>query len=215
MVADDDSLVIASLRAHRNILFGAKVHDNNNNNNKNEKSKAYTVADVCPPLVHVALEDAGHNGEQPQAMSTLHGLCEWVQNHVLPLLSVIEETENAAAAPEDESALPPQPVDDEQDRAAALQQLVQKWTNVEQEAVRAIATGIPRQGHSVVGTGTFRDGEAAWKQAAKVFAASSLSPECRLYHEADGQLIQIEHLADTKPAYLKSAGGAMARFVFM
>ncbi len=30
------------------------------------------------------------------------------------------------------------------------------------EAVQAIATGIPREGHSVVGIGTYRDAEEGW-----------------------------------------------------
>lgn len=36
------------------------------------------MKDVCLPLVDQAVRDAGENGEQPQAIASLNGLCEWI-----------------------------------------------------------------------------------------------------------------------------------------
>jgi hypothetical protein len=81
------------------------------------------------------------------------------------------------------------------------------------QAAYAIATGIPRPGHSVVGQGTFRDGAEAWKRLAEAYLPHAM--ESQLYLKHGAQLLHIEHLADTSPAYLQSAGGAMARFLFL
>ena len=83
------------------------------------------------------------------------------------------------------------------------------------EAVQAIATGIPRKGHSVIGVGTFRDGEKGWKALAREFVDRKLAEEVALYQKFGGQIVGIEHLADKNPSYLKSAGGAMARVFFL
>ena len=83
------------------------------------------------------------------------------------------------------------------------------------EAVRAIVTGIPREGHSVVGQGTYRDAEQAWKAFASEYVELGLASEASLYKEHGGKLVSIEHMADQNPVYLKSAGGAMARMFFV
>jgi hypothetical protein len=179
----EDTNIIASIRAHRNIIFGARVLTQH-------KSPLWTIDAVCPPLFKVALEDASAQGEQVQAVSTLHGLCDWVARNLgseteLPCPSrVLEDLQNDP----DATAL---------------------------EAVRAIATGIPRPGHSVIGQGTFRDARVAWERLAKEFIQYRLSEEAKLYQLAGAELVNIEHLADTQPAYLMAAGGAMARFFFM
>jgi len=155
---------LANLRAHRNIVFGAQFR-----------------IDLAAPLLRVALEDCSTEGEQPQAVSTLHGLSQWVcdcldgkqESDTLPTLDAINL-----------------------------------------EAITAIATGIPREGHFVVGQGTFRNGAQGWKALAREFLELGLSEEANLYRRADAQLVAIEHLADTNTKYLKSAGGAMARLVF-
>jgi hypothetical protein len=154
--AAEPSLLLASLHAHRNVLFGA--------------ASKYELKE-CLPLVHAALEDANTQGEQPQALATLHGLCDFVV-----------------------------------DRLDTLE-----LDQVSLEAVRAIATGIPRPGHSVVGQGTFRDGADAWK----VLAREYVSEEVQLYQAANAQVVDIELMADTSAPYLKSAGGAMARLFFL
>ncbi len=83
------------------------------------------------------------------------------------------------------------------------------------EAVKAIATGIPRPGHSVVGQGTFRDGQKAWEELGREYASKGLSKETSLYEAEGGKLVNIEHLADQSPDNMKSAGGAMARLFFL
>jgi len=82
-------------------------------------------------------------------------------------------------------------------------------------AIKAMATGIPREGHSVVGQGTFRDGEQGWDALAREFIELKKAEEVELYVNHGATLVTIEHLADTKPDYLRSAGGAMARLFFL
>ena len=84
------------------------------------------------------------------------------------------------------------------------------------EAAKAIATGVPRPGHSVVGQGTFRDGQDLWKELAHEYVVTvGGSAEANLYQQQGGNLVGIEHLADTSPANMKAAGGAIARFYFL
>lgn len=156
---------LASLRSHRNIIFGARLHAAENR----------SLVDVCGPLVERALDDCSAEGEQVQAVGALHGLSGWV---------------------------------------------VQNWDTFDlddditsKEAAYAIATGIPRTGHSVVGQGTFRDGAKAWKRLAAAYVPHN--DEAQLYMNHGAQLLHIEHMADTSSPYLKSAGGAMARFLFL
>jgi hypothetical protein len=170
---------LAKVHAHCNILFGAQSnHD--------------SVSDICAKLVEQALDDAGETGEQPQAVSTLHGLCDFVKEQLL----LLQDNSDACTS-------------------ATVLALQAANNTVALEAVRAIATGIPRPGHAVVGQGTHRDAGEAWSDLAREFIAIAGSDECVLYQTAGGQLISIELLADTNPDYLASAGGAMARFFFL
>mmetsp|Transcript_15663 Transcript_15663/g.23731 ORF Transcript_15663/g.23731 Transcript_15663/m.23731 type:complete len:246 (+) Transcript_15663:61-798(+) len=82
------------------------------------------------------------------------------------------------------------------------------------EACVAIATGIPRPGHSVVGQGTYRDGEIGWTQLAAEYVNRKDDGESLLYEESGGKLIGIDHLADTSREGLMEAGGSMARYKF-
>ncbi|EJK61063.1 hypothetical protein THAOC_18503, partial [Thalassiosira oceanica] len=90
------------------------------------------------------------------------------------------------------------------------------------EAVRAIATGVPRPGHGVVGAGTYRDGMRGWVALAREYAALATVPgdgdrrgleEVALYRAKDGEVASIEHLANTRD--LLDDGGAMARIFFV
>ena len=100
------------------------------------------------------------------------------------------------------------------------------------EAIRAIATGVPRPGHSVVGAGTYRDGQRGWEALAREYtnlvgaghesAGLDLSyvgrrglEEVALYRSREAEVSRIEHLAHTAPEYLREAGGAMARMFFV
>jgi len=173
-VQQDPSLIVASLWAHRNILFGARTTVN-----------GFTLQDIGQPLVEQAVHDAGENGEQPQAIASLAGLCDWVKTSL--------------QTPGD---------------CKALEEL-KSTSPIGFAAVQAMATGIPRSGHSVVGVGTYRDGEEGWKAIATEYVTRGLSDEASLYLQHGGRLVTIEHLADQNPHYLASAGGAMARLFFL
>jgi len=171
----DSKLKLASIYANKNIIFGAKVIT----------KSIGSMEEVCCGLVDAALEDASSQGEQPQGIATLHGLCDWVVRGV----------------------------NDEED-IRVLETLQAKDPQT-YEAVVAIATGVPRESHTVVGMGTFRDGQYGWGELAKEFVNRKLGDEVRLYESKGGELVAIEHLADHSEAYIKSAGGAMARFFFL
>lgn len=83
----------------------------------------------------------------------------------------------------------------------------------EREAVQAVATGVPRLGNSVVGVKTHKDAARGWTLLAREY--EPLAAECQLYRSLEQfSLIDIELLADKQPAYLKTAGGAMARYYY-
>jgi hypothetical protein len=181
----DPSLPAAALFAHRNVLFGARSFVHNGGGGGLEP---------CGPLVQRAVEEAEGYGEQPQGMAALHGLCEWVTSH---LASSSDNEDRPSSGP------------------TTLRRLQERDDDpTPLEAVRAVATGMPRPGHSVVGQGTFRDAREAWQALAKEYVELGLGDEANLYRRHGGRLVAIEHLADTSPEYLKSAGGAMARFFF-
>lgn len=78
-------------------------------------------------------------------------------------------------------------------------------------AVKAIATQIPREGHSVVGQGTYRDGEVGWRALAQEYVNLGLSDEAKLYLNQGFHLSGIDPLADTSREGILDAGGALAR----
>lgn len=171
----DSSVKVASLFRHRSILFAARsFHD------------GYSINDVCLPLVDVALKEAGENGDQPQAIASLHGLSQWVSTCL-----------------------------EDGDQSSEQLDKLRRDDPLSFEAVQAIATGVPRKGHSVVGVGTYRDGEVGWKALAKEYAEKHFSEEVNLYEKRGGRIVEIEHMADQNPGYLQSAGGAMARLFFL
>jgi hypothetical protein len=121
-------------------------------------------------------------------------------------------------------------------QSAAIRNLVEelKDTSIHDKAhqqlecITAIATNIPRPGHSVVGQKTHSEGAHGWEAVAREFALLDyttdelknnvqLSEECLLYrhYTENCHFIEIELLADTSAIYLSSAGGAMARFILL
>lgn len=202
---DDDTFALAILRAHRNIIFGAKALQPNH---------TATLPTLARPLLQSALDDCAAQGEQVQAISALYGLSDWVRLNMEGRRDNFGDGESSLAANLD---LPPSQV---------LEAYLDKEASSDEsalislDAVWSIATATPRKGHSVVGQGTFRDGETLWKELATEFVQLGLSDEVQLYRQEEQgdtkvELLTIEHLADTNPAYLKAAGGAMARFVFL
>ena len=152
----------------------------------------YDMQDVCLPLVRAAIEEAEamEQGQQPQAVASLKGLSQWAADCFDQNLHESKVLQNLHASQAEQDS-------------------------VSFEAVRAIATGVPRPGHSVVGQGTFRDGKEAWMEVAKEYVSLGLSEESNLYEKEGGKLVNIEHLADQSPDNMKSAGGAMARLFFL
>jgi len=189
---------LASLQAHRNIVFGAVLHYQKkyvkDDPDEFEPQKPMLVS-ACLPLLDAALIDAAAEAEQPQALSTIHGLSVWVATCFQgraesKVLAALHQAATATAAADEQAA-------------------------VSLAAVQSIATGIPRPGHSVVGQGTYRDGAAAWEDLAKEFVGLRRSEECQLYQARGAELVGVDLLADTRPDYMKSAGGSMARFFFL
>jgi hypothetical protein len=170
------------------------------------------------PLVKAALVDAGSQGEQPQAVATLHGLCNWVEACLCSANENKPPPTGAAGTP----------------FSKVLNQLMQQnhleARRIELEAVRAIATGIPRSGpiarsKSKVSSapswhGTFRDGSGAWSDLAREYAPRAA--EVQLYRGHGAEVTGIELLLPGEPSaaltddpYRRSAGGAMARMFFL
>mmetsp|Transcript_3532 Transcript_3532/g.5427 ORF Transcript_3532/g.5427 Transcript_3532/m.5427 type:complete len:269 (+) Transcript_3532:103-909(+) len=148
---------------------------------------------VCGSLLDAALDDLSSSSEPVQALASLEGLCEWVAS-----ISTPNEKE-----------------EHDQVWTNVQNQLGDSDASVTLEACQAIATGIPREGHSVVGMGTFRDAQPGWELLAKEFVNLRLAEEAELYvSKGAGQLDSIEYLANQSTDYMESAGGAMARFTF-
>lgn len=245
--SDDDEdptkkpTIIASISANKNMMFGAQLHTKQVNGTDEDYIADYFAA--CEPLLDLAKEDASVNGQQVQALATLKGLCSWVKecldrdgegSEVLRALLHGEQpnllqdneseeqevtkganSENPRARQNIKSHSAKIILNNESDRMLVL------------DAVRAIATGIPRPGHSVVGAGTFRDGKDGWTSLAWEYSNLATVPfnststgvtgleEVSLYKSRDGEVASIEHLASVEPEYLKIAGGAMARMFFV
>lgn len=160
-----------------------------------KSSRVKELALVCTPLLERALKDIEKYGEQAQATAALPGLCDWVCE------TYITDKDSAV-----------------------LENFLRGETDVNNNgidklvgAVKAIATGVPRPGHSVVGQGTFRDAEAGWQALSREFAiraGQAGAHECEIYGKSGAMFVGIQYLADTSPAYLRSAGGSMASFIF-
>lgn len=248
---DDDSLVVvARLRAHRNIIFGATVIADAFEARDEDVSPSTAgelqqplvprVVDVCSPLVEAALRDAGSQGEQPQAMATLHGLSAWIRS------CLREDAED-----DDGSSLVQ--LSARCDSQVLIQlmrrQPIFEADRVALEAVRAISTGVPRhrrrslshgdglavgdsstldEGEDGIADestialdgGTMRDGRELWIRLAREYAPRS--DEVQLYRKHGAEVTAIELVGTNTSSgtknddeYMKSAGGAMARMFFL
>ena len=94
------------------------------------------------------------------------------------------------------------------------------------EAVKSVATQIPRQGHSVVGVGTYTDARDGWTALAKEYATrrrgqggegveNAEDGESQLFAKVGATFVNVEYIGDENPQYWADAGGAMARFFFL
>jgi hypothetical protein len=227
---------IASLNANKHILFGATLHINPNS------SDVPKFQSALGPLLDVAKEDASVNGQQPQALATLNGMCSWVKqcldedgegSDVITKLihggqpnllhdntnNGVEEVTSTSNTNTSEEKIKRMSNQRIKDQSAKLILNKEADRILLLDAVRAIATGVPRPGHSVVGAGTYRDGKDAWIALAWEYCQLASNrkglEEVQLYRSRDGEVTTIEHLAHTEPEYLKEAGGAMARMFFV
>jgi len=244
--------VVASLNANKNILFGAQLHIIHSSSsslatptsgNVDEEDYGTKYLAACGSLLDIAREDAGMNGQQVQALATLNGLCSWVKecldkdgegSEVLMGLMHGEQQPNTLLTNKSETEAPSGGKRSNQKVQNLAANLILKNESERiqlLDAVRAIATGEPRPGHSVVGVGTYRDGKTGWVALAREYSqlatnaeAMSLDAsyvgrrgleEMALYTSRGGEVTKIEHLAHTQPEYLREAGGAMARLFFV
>ena len=91
------------------------------------------------------------------------------------------------------------------------------WEGFEEPArgaVEAIATNTPREGHSVLGKGTFEAAREAWTTLALGFADRAEIGEAAIFRGAGAKLAGINWLHDTSPEALEGSGGATAAFHF-
>ena len=125
--------------------------------------------------------------------------------------------ETAAEAPENKKltalvALP---------RLCAWARAGERWNDAEVlsksngeacEAAEAIALGRPREGHSVLGRGTFAAAEPAWVALAEAHMEedADVLGELMAYKSVLPGAFRAAHMADGDPEYLAVAGGAMA-----
>ena len=86
------------------------------------------------------------------------------------------------------------------------------------EAVEAVAKGVPRKGHSVLGQGTFAAARPAWEELALEFARSHQDADseatCLRDFVAGAQLAGVNWMHDSSPEAIKAAGGCTAAFAF-
>jgi len=230
--------------------------NNDANVNENEDYLSNYLA-ACGSLLDVAKIDASINGQQVQALATLNGLCSWVSECLendgegsvvlkglmygeRAILSELDLTMNdvgGSGTKEETKKLPGGKRSNQRIETNYESSFTTIATMEESqrlgvlEAVRAIATGHPRPGHSVVGAGTYKDGRRGWVALAREYAQLAINPnaltldasyvtrrgleEVTLYKSRDGEITAIEHLAHTQPEYLREAGGAMARVFFV
>ena len=231
--------LVASLNANRNVLFGARLHihrpalsDEDEGGGEADARYRTDYLSACGPLLDLAKEDSATNGQQVQALARLGGLCSWVSDRLKDGgegSSVLRALTQESAADEEPMDEPPRRDDGTKPGKRARQRvndhsgLITFDDELERtkllEAVRAIATGVPRPGHSVVGAGTYRDGMQGWIALAREYAALSTVGDRRgleevtLYRSRDGEVASIEHLAHTSD--LLDDGGAMARIFFV
>ena len=77
------------------------------------------------------------------------------------------------------------------------------------EAAEAIALGRPREGHSVLGRGTFAAAEPAWVALAETHMEedAEVLREILAYKSVLPGAFRAAHMADGDPEYLAVAGG--------
>ena len=216
--------LLASMHVKRNIIFGTRIHDyeylaqiggkklnedviSRDADARNDDSdltlknfdEKFGFVKVCKPLLVEALQQASKEGDQPQGLAALTGLCDRVQYLIRnPSESdaMLKLRSNAFGENSDEEG------------------------KILLEAIQSVATQIPRSGHEVVGIGTYFDSRKGWTELAKEYALARrglmiVQGESQLFQSNGAVLVGIEYIGKENPKYWIDAGGAMARFVFV
>ena len=88
----------------------------------------------------------------------------------------------------------------------------------EAEAVEAVARGVPRKGHSVLGQGTFAAARPAFEALALDYAKQCADPDSEVLCLRDfvggSQLAGVNWMHDTSEQAMKASGGCTAAFAF-
>jgi hypothetical protein len=221
--SSSSNTTLASICVKRNIIFGSRVYTNSSSQDCTTTGGGGYIQSTLP-LMEKALGEASREGDQPQGLAALNGLSCYVRHAIQeegfsPSLEVWRRRCCFISSSSSSSSSSLETVDAPQNEDA--QQVLQ--------AVTAVATQIPRKGHSVVGIGTYCDARKGWTDLAKEYATISELEHADRYRykyvqEGDASLFQrmeaifvnIEYIGlDENPEYWKDAGGAMARFFFM
>jgi len=213
-----DGQELAEIFVQRNVLHGAKILlEGNNDGAGHVHQDSPSLEETCSPFLQIALEAAGRNGDQPQALASLPGLCRWVESCLVVSAEGSDDVVSDDDAVDEEGDINNRLVPPRSTTLDALRESGEDDDLVSLAAVRAIATGVPRPGHSVVGFGTYRDARKAWTDLAMEYARKTTLGEAALYKSAGAVVTGIEHLdlGAIDQSQLKESGGAIARFFFL
>jgi hypothetical protein len=177
--------ILASIHANQNMMFGMKLHNQQSSEDTNVSFTDHL--NICGPLLDLAKEDASINGQQPQALCALHGLCGWVKDclenngegsKVLDVLmteysesnninnNTLDKEEDSKhsdkSSKETKKIQNPRSRQRIQNKSKAYSIQSESQRLLQLSAVKAIATNTPRPGHSILGMGTYRDGRLPW-----------------------------------------------------
>jgi hypothetical protein len=228
---------IASICVKRNIIFGSRIYSTSPQDLMMGTKRGGVgvtgtgtggggggdYVQITLPLLEKALLEASREGDQPQGLAALNGLSQYVRHAIQQ-----EGFSPALEVWRSRCGLPCG--DDGGDGDAGLNgdPIMNDHAQQVLEAVTAVATQIPRRGHSIVGIGTYCDARKGWTDLAKEYATVSAATrdvdryrhvqqgDASLFQSMGGFLVNIEYIGyDENPEYWKDAGGAMARFFFM
>lgn len=95
----------------------------------------------------------------------------------------------------------------------------ESWSQIEDGeaagAVKAVALGVPRPGHSVLGRGTFAAAQPAFESLALAYARrDDPDAETAAFTAAGGELSAVHWMHDTTEAAMRDRAGCTASFEF-
>lgn len=175
---------IASVRANRNVLFGAQCF----------VSGDIDYIKACKPLVKAALVDAGKHGEQPQALAALDGLCGWVTKCL---------ERDGKGSRELEKIVQEMKESEHDDEKVLFEAVKAMATDKPRPGHKVLGAGTYRDGEPLWVKLAMEYAEGG--------GGKGTAREAELYRMSGMEVVDIEHLADTSERYLRTAGGAMAR----